>query len=194
VARLNLQLGDDVVQPVWSPSGEAIAMELGQGRLSQRVVIWYFATDTRLELGEDVLPGHVSDDPTWSADSTRVAVARLMDLIILDEISGAEIHRATFGNAELGRGIANIAWSPDGASLLVEDQTGTISILDGQTYELVNSFLGRELYDSFIDIMWSHDSRHFAAVDTEDVRIHDSETGQVTRTLQSPPGILLNRS
>jgi WD40 repeat protein len=169
-------------------------MELGQGRLSQRVVIWYFATDTRLELGEDVLPGHVSDDPTWSADSTRVAVARLMDLIILDEISGAEIHRATFGNAELGRGIANIAWSPDGASLLVEDQTGTISILDGQTYELVNSFLGRELYDSFIDIMWSHDSRHFAAVDTEDVRIHDSETGQVTRTLQSPPGILLNRS
>jgi uncharacterized protein with WD repeat len=113
-----------------------------------------------------------------------------LDLVILDAISGAEIHRATFGNGYQGGGITNIAWSPDGASILVEDESGTISILDGQTYELVNSFLGEELYGTFSNIMWSNDSRHFAGLTTHDIRIYDSETGQVTNTLQSPPGVL----
>lgn len=106
--------------PALSPNGDRVAFAWGgpDGR-NVDVYVKQDGAETPLRLTSD--PAR-EVSPAWSPDGREVAFVRLGDereVVVVPAIGGSERRLASFGE----RDVAAVAWSPDGAALVVAAQT-----------------------------------------------------------------------
>jgi WD40 repeat protein len=176
--------GWGVYNAVFSPDGKQLASASRDGT----VKIWNVATgaNTRTLVADTLAVKHVA----WSPDGRLLASSGNDSVIKLwDAASGQELrvlkHAWREGRAGL---VSYVLFSPDGKTLAARNWDGTVSIFEvstgheSHTLALVNEFGG------ISSLAFSHDGRLVAAADEgTKVKFWDIGSGQLVRTLVSPP-------
>jgi WD40 repeat protein len=176
--------GWGVYKVVFSPDGKQLASASRDGT----VKIWNAATGTttRTLLADSLAVKSVawSPDGRLLASSGNDGVVKLWDAASGQELRGLK-HAWRDGRVGL---VSCVLFSPDGKTLGARNWDGTVSLWEVST--------GRESYilavvDAFSgiwSISFSHDGRLIAAADEgTKVKFWDVASGQLVRTLVSPP-------
>jgi WD40 repeat protein len=150
--RTTMSVGADLDDLAISSSGEKVVAGLGNGKVS----LWNLATGSRIsELQISKEPIH---SVAFSPDGNRIIAAPYdFDVVIWDLVSGKQVVKIA-----RGRTTDRVAWSPDGALVLVASGSSSESEL-----KVIDAVYGKVLL-SFTDItgrsaVFSPDSRHVLA-------------------------------
>jgi hypothetical protein len=121
--------GDDH-HPTYSPDGTQVAWSSG-GQI--------YASPSDFSLATQIIAsGTVDTSPTWSPDSTRLAW-NCSHAICVDNANGYSFGPVTGGIP----GLASVAWSPDGAYVLYNDNSGVKRVdVDGSNVTTLTSTPG----------------------------------------------------
>jgi WD40 repeat protein len=136
---------------------------------------WYYLR-SRIRRGRVAIEnlGGRARNVVWNRDGTRVAVsAEGHGVIIWDFQTGEELHTI---NAE---SVWSFDWSPDGRWLAVAQLYGSITVWDGESFELSRTLL-KTASDSVPSVSWSPDSKRLAAgfFESGKIRIWDMDSGE----------------
>jgi WD40 repeat protein len=176
--------GWGVYKAVFSPDGK----QLASASRDATIKIWDVATgaNTRTLIADSLAVKSVA----WSPDGRLLASSGNDGVVKLwDAASGRELrvlkHAWREGRAGL---VSYVLFSPDGKTLAARNWDGTVSIFEvstgheSHTLALVNEFGG------ISSLAFSHDGRLVAAADEgTKVKFWDIGSGQLVRTLVSPP-------
>jgi WD40 repeat protein len=140
----------------WSPDGNWLATS---GESDNDVRVWEAATG---ELAA-VLAKHTAEVTavSWSADSTQLASTGFDSVLLIWDVAQAE-QANLYRVSTLGPALA-IAWSPDGAKIVVSGQTGLVQIRPPDINERTVTI--NERGQPVPALAWASDSSRFASGD-----------------------------
>lgn len=176
--------GWGIYKAVFSPDGKRLASASRDGT----VKIWEVATGATT--GTFVADGLAVKSVAWSPDGRLLTSSGNDGVVKLwDAASGQELRALKHAWREGRVGLVNcVLFSPDGKTLASRNWDGTASIWDRSSgaeshiLRLVNDFEG------IWSLAFSHDGRLVAAADEgTKVKFWDVASGQLKRTLVSPP-------
>ena len=147
----------------------------GQVGVDLRGWEWYYLRSRirRERLAIENLGGRARN-VVWNRDGTRVAVSvEGHGVIIWDSQTGEKLHAI---DAE---SVWSFDWSPDGKWLAVAQLYGSITVWDGESFELSRTLL-KTVSDSVPSVNWSPDSKRLAAgfFESGKIRIWDMDSGE----------------
>jgi Tol biopolymer transport system component len=176
-----VELSDELAaeQPVFSPDGRSVAVELGQGEWSDglgypesRVAVLSVDTHELRVVSADVPHTRVAR-LHWSADGSEVAFIRDLDdgreIVAVDVETGEEQQLLRLSGRPA---LPDFAWSPDGRELLVNTQQHGGSELRRWSVDTGRSVVVQTPDTLVSHIAWSPDGRSvaLAGFDTDTVR------------------------
>jgi len=156
----------------WSPDGSRIAT----GALDRTVRIWDVGS------GTDLLNINVPDaisSVAWSPDGRHIAASHGNMVTILEAADGTRA--AEF--EENATVIFSLAWSPDGSRLAAAGAPAFLQLYDMANYTRAMGFL--QLTSSVQSLAWSPDGSRIVTGSEKAVRIWNSWTAELERTLAS---------
>ncbi len=173
---------DTCLRPVWSPDGQRIAyMVVPNGLSGDRhgpLEIWSVGLDgaAPIELSAgvtDTLLAYPWNDPTWSPDGTRLAVAALHPVAgTSDKRSVVTILRSDGSGVEQAFPLDWIAgaveWASNGKQILIEDISPDESVRTHNVHVLsISNGEIREVYRDLLSAAWSPDGTEIVVVPTQ---------------------------
>ena len=136
---------------------------------------WYYLSSRihRGRLAIENLGGRVRN-VVWNRDETRVAAAvEGSGVVIWDSQTGEKLHTIK------AESVWNFDWSPDGKWIAVAELFGSITVWDGDSFELSRTLL-EQVKDSVPSVSWSSDSKQLATgfFESGKICIWNIETGK----------------
>jgi WD40 repeat protein len=124
----------------------------------------------------------------WSPDSSKLATGSIDGTVIIwAATTGEKIH--TF---QLPKDVAvtSVAWSPSGKKLAVGSLDQTLRFLDTNTWQLDKQLVVTDDPFWVSSIAWRPDETQIATTDEHDIKIWDTASARLLRTLQVQDGFI----
>lgn len=164
----------------WSPGGNWLYV----GSDDSQITVWDLKAATPVRALESHFP--LYGDTAWSPDSQQVAAvargSKEQSLLLIWDLAGNLLQRLEYSGQ-----IGPVAWSPDGSTLALWKQDGTLLLLDTLSWSPQRTV---QFDDSSFagDITWSPGGRVLAlAVGDRKVILYDVSQDQIVQTFSVLP-------
>ncbi len=184
-SEMVLETGVAMTMPAFSPDGTLVA----SGSYDGPVWVWNLASGELLWKSSPPAGTHVSWNPEFSPDGTLLAVGAVGDLAQQGaqvwDLATAEVEVIGPGHTEEVR---DVAFTPDGASLVTGSFDGTVRVWEVATWENIRTFYGHDT--AVYDVVISTDGARVASTSTNSALVWDFESGEVLVSLAGQGGIV----
>ncbi len=125
---------DHVSRVIWTADGSRLLSTAPEG--SQNLRVWDSAT------GKLIAAYHIgtAGQMAWSPDGSKIALAGLAGILILDGTTFKLLSRFDVTNMGSGAMLSSVAWSPNGSKIASGSANGTIRLWNVQTGQVLASF------------------------------------------------------